>query len=409
MNFLSWLACCAIAGALPSFASAQLLPPAAAGAPSLRGAVDAAWERAVQSTEAQGRIARALADRAVAESPWAAPPSLELSYRDERAIGRGSGGGRESEIGVAWPMWLPGQRSARGRTAETELDAAQAARRVTRLRVAGDVRDAAWDISTRRAELRLAELELRTLDSLAKEVERRIDAGDLARADGLAARSEHLAATSAAAESRQRLQAAEARWRVLTGVEPLADPQESGPRRPDGEHPELALAALSVERARSRLDLVRISRRDPPELMLRLREEAGATGAGAQHSVGVAVRLPFGTADRNVPRQAAASSELDVAVAEERRLRERLDIQVSTARSALALAEQQVTAERARTALLRERAHLIDKSFRAGESALPELLRALGAAAQADAAHARAQAAAGLARAQLHQSLGLLP
>ena len=404
---MAWLACCAFAGALPNFAGAQGVPPPAAGAPSLRGAVDAAWQRAVQSTEAQGRLARALAERAVAESPWAAPPSLELSHRDERLVGRASG--RESEIGVAWPMWLPGQRSARGRTAEAEVVAAEAGQRATRLRIAGEVREAAWEIAARRAELRLAELQVQTLDALAKDVARRIDAGDLARADGLAARSELLAAASAAADSRQRLQAAQTRWRVLTGVEPLADPQESAPAQPDGEHPELALAALNVERARSRLELVRVSRRDPPELMLRLREETGATGAGSQHSVGVAVRVPFGTADRNAPRQAAASSELDVALAEERRLRERLDADVSTARSALTLAEQQVGAERSRAALLRERADLIDKSFRAGESALPELLRALGAAAQADAAHARAQAAAGSARAQLHQSLGFLP
>ena len=52
---------------------------------------------------------------------------------------------------------------------------------------------------------------------------------------------------------------------------------------------------------------------------------------------------------------------------------------------------------------------MIDKSFRAGESALPDLLRALAAAAQADGAVARQTAALGLARARLQQTLGLLP
>jgi outer membrane protein TolC len=406
VNIISWLAVCVLAGCLPNSVSAQPLPRQTAGAPSLRTAVESAWQRAVQATEAEGRIARARADRAVAASPWAAPPSLELSHRDERVIDRTNG--RESEVGVAWPMWLPGQRSARGRAAESEIDTAEAAQRVARLRIAGDAREAAWDVAARRAELRLVELQMQTLDALAKDVERRIAAGDLARADGLAARSELLAARSAAAEARQRLQTAETRWRVLTGVDPLTDPREAPRDKPESEHPELALAALNVERARSRLDLVRVSRREPPELMLRLREEAG-NGSGTQHSVGVAVRVPFGTSDRNVPRQAAAMSELDIALAEERRLRERLDAQVSTARSALAATEQQVAAEQSRAALLRERAQLIDKSFRAGESALPELLRALGAAAQADAADARARAALGLARAQLHQSIGLLP
>jgi outer membrane protein, heavy metal efflux system len=361
----------------------------------------------VQATEAEGRLARARADRVVAESLWAAPPALELSHRDERVIDRSRG--RESEVGIAWPMWLPGQRSARGRTADAELSTAEAFERAAKLRVAGEVREAALDVAARRAELQLSELQAQTLDALAKDVDRRIAAGDLARADGLAARSELLAATSAAAEARQRLQAAETRWRVLTGVDPLLDPQESPREVRDTEHPELTLAALNVERARSRLELLRVSRRDPPELMLRLREETSGSGAGSQHSVGVAVRVPFGTADRNVPRQAAAMTELDLAQAEERRLRERLDAEATTARSALAISEEQVAAEQSRVALLRERAQLIDKSFRAGESALPELLRALGAAAQAEAANARARAAFGLARAQLHQTLGLLP
>ena len=61
------------------------------------------------------------------------------------------------------------------------------------------------------------------------------------------------------------------------------------------------------------------------------------------------------------------------------------------------------------SAWLRERATLIDKSFRAGETPLPELLRALNTAAQAESAVARQTAALGLARARLQQSLGILP
>ena len=386
--------------------SAQLLPPPQRTGPTLSSAVDAAWERAVQATEAEGRVSRARADRVIAKSPWAAPPSLELSHRDERLIDRSRG--RETEAGIAWPMWLPGQRSARGRTAEAEVGAAEAYQRAAKLRIAAEVRETAWEVQARRAELQLTELQAQTLEALAKDVDRRIAAGDLARADGLAARSESLSATASVLEATQRVKAAEMRWRVLTGVDPVADPGEAPLQARETRHPELALAALNVESARTRVELLSVSRRDPPELMVRLREEAGG-GAGSQHSVGVAVRVPFGTSDRNVPRQAAAMSELDIAQAHERRLRERLEAEAITARSAVAASEQQLAAEQSRRLLLRERAQLIDKSFRAGESALPELLRALGAAAQADAGAARARAALGLTRAQLHQTLGMLP
>ena len=410
MRTIAWLAICAFGGSVVSSASyAQLLPPAPApySAPSLAAALEGAWQRAVQAAEAEGRLSRARADRVVAESLWAAPPALELAHRDERVIDQSRG--RETEVGVAWPLWLPGQRAARGRTADAELSTAQAAQRVAKLRIAREVRQSAWEIASLRAELKRAELQAQTLATLTKDVDRRIAAGDLARADGLAARSELLAANSEAAEARQRLQAAEAQWRVLTGVDPLADPMEAPRDIRDTEHPELALAALNVDRARTRLELLRVSRRDSPELMLRLREETGSSGAGSQHSVGVAVRVPFGTADRNAPLQAAAMSELDVARAEERWLRERLAAEAATARSAVAISEQQVASAQSRTALLRERAQLIEKSFRAGESGLPEFLRALGAAAQAEAARGRAHTALGQARARLHQTLGLLP
>lgn len=409
MKSIAWLAIWAFGvSAMPGSSYAQFLPPPAPySAPSLAAAVEGAWQRAVQAAEAEGRLSRARADRVVSESLWAAPPALELAHRDERVIDQSRG--RETEVGVAWPMWLPGQRAARGRTADAELSAAESAQRVAKLRIAREVRQSAWEIASLRADLKRAELQAQTLGALTKDVDRRIDAGDLARADGLAARSELLAATSEATETRQRLQAAEAQWRVLTGVDPLADPMEA-PRDMQGtEHPELTLAALNVDRARTRLELLRVSRRDPPELMVRLREETGGSGGGSQHSIGVAVRVPFGTADRNAPLQAAAMSELDVARAEERWLRERLAAEAATARSAVAISEQQVASAQSRTALLRERAQLIEKSFRAGESGLPELLRALGAAAQAEVAGARAHTALGQARAQLHQSRGLLP
>jgi outer membrane protein TolC len=82
---------------------------------------------------------------------------------------------------------------------------------------------------------------------------------------------------------------------------------------------------------------------------------------------------------------------------------------VAIARDAQRSAAAQFEAETARARLLRERATLIDKSFQAGETPLPELLRALAAAAQADSAVARQTAALGLAQARLQQALGVLP
>ena len=237
-------------------------------------------------------------------------------------------------------------------------------------------------------------------------------AGDLARADALAARAEWLAASALQADVCQRLHAARARWNLLTGftaapelTHAAADAASAGTMA----HPDLLLASQSTELARKRVELMRVSRRDAPELTVGLRQDTPGRGEGSQGSVLLALRLPFATDDRNRPLEAAALAELDVARTHEERLRERLESDITAAREAQRAAAAQLDAETARARLLRERATLIDKSFRAGESPLPDLLRALAAAAQADSAVARQTAALGLARARLQQALGLLP
>jgi cobalt-zinc-cadmium efflux system outer membrane protein len=416
------LVACVLAGALAgvpawaqSAASSSAAPRASADAAptlvSLRLALDAAWQRAVSAREAQGQRRRADAERIAAARLWAAPPTLELNHRDDRL--QGHAGRRETEVGLAVPLWLPGQQAYRAVTVDAAAAQATAAEQVARLRLAGEVREAAWQVAGQQAEVAQADAQATSLRQLADDVERRVRAGDLARADSLAAQAEHLAAWAAVADSRQRLLAVRARWTLLTGLAALPDLSGAvtpDPAAPDlAQHPEWLFASQTTELARRRLDLMRHSRRDAPELTLGVRQDMPGRGEPAQGSVVVGFRLPWGTDDRNRPLEAAAWSDLDIARTHEQRLRERLESDIASAREAQRSAQAQLDAETARARLLRERATLIDKSFRAGETPLPDMLRALAAAAQADSAVARQTAALGLARARLQQALGTLP
>ncbi|CAG1012704.1 hypothetical protein BURC_00237 [Burkholderiaceae bacterium] len=423
MRFLPWLATCMVAGSLsgaPVRAQPAASPPgpqaARPSAPdgqsvTLRSALDAAWQRAVAARESDGQRRRAEADRAVAASLWAAPPSLELSHRNDRL--HGSAGRRETEVAVAVPLWLPGQRTARAGAAEAAAAQAQAAEQVARLRLAGELRESAWQVAALLAEATEVDTQAHALKQLAEDVERRVRAGDLARADALAAQAEHLAASALQADVHQRLQAARARWSLLTGLTAAPDltataAVDSTPHAATA-HPEMQFAIQSTDLAQKRVELMHRSRRDAPELAVGLRQDVPGRSEASQGSLVVGLRLPFGTDDRNRPLEAAALAELDVARTHEQRLRERLDSDIAAAREAQRSAEAQLEAETTRARLLRERATLIDKSFRAGDTPLPDLLRAMAAAAQADSAAARQTAALGLARARLQQALGRLP
>ncbi len=373
----------------------------------LRRAVEAAWTRSLErpATAGLGEVARAR--ETAAESPWAAPPSVELGYRGDPLSS--VAGQREAEIGLVWPLLLPGQRAARAAAARGALDSAEAGGRAAKLRVAGAVRDALWHVQAGAAELSLAEARAAGMRSLAEDVERRVAAGDLARSDSLAIRAERLAAEAEMEGARQRLDSARAAWQLLTGMDAVPEVAEAEARAMADDHPEIALAERNVQAAQDRLDLVRTERSDPPELLLRYRQEVAASGAASQNSIGLAMRLPLGTRDRNLPREALAQSELDVARSEEQRVRARLQSAFTVARAAAQSAASRLEAEESRAALLRERARLIELSFRAGETALPELLRTLAAAAQAEAAAVRQRAGLGLARARTQQSAGVLP
>ena len=416
MKPVPWFVSCAVAGsvllgAAPATAQAPVPSSFLPAGVTLGHALEAAWQRAVQARESDAQARRARAEQTAASSLWAAPPAVELNHLNDRA--HSNAGRRETEVGLVWPLWLPGQRDARAAAADAESKLADAATQAARLRLAGQVREAAWKLSAAQAEAASVAAQARYLQGIADDVQRRVQAGDLARADALAARAELLEARSAQSDADQRVQAARAQWKTLTGLEAMPrlqpPPAASLSDMPTEEHPELRLAAQAVERARKRLDSVNLSRRDPPELSVKYREESPGFGEAAQRGIGIGLRIPFGTDSRNAPLQAAALGELDVAEATEQRLRERQDADLALARSALQSAAQQLDGTRDRAGLLRERAQLVDTSFKAGETSLPELLRAANAAAQADAALARQQAALGLAHAQLQQALGLLP
>ena len=372
---------------------------------TLADAVESAWLRASQATEVAGQTRRAEVERAAAAALWSAPPALEVGVTQDRQ--RASRPTRETEIGVSLPLWLPGQRAARLGQVVAEVSAATATAEAARLRLAGAVREAAAEVAIQRAEVASGQAQADDLQTLAKDVERRVAAGDLARADALAANAEYLSAATALAQARQRLQVAELGWHTLTGLTQV--PELAPTAAAAGmDHPALRAAAHRVELARRGLQVAKTSRRDAPELVVRARHEVAA-GEPSTRGVGVALRIPFGTASRNEPLMAAAISELELAEATERELRQQVEGQVAAARVAEASARRQLGDQNRRAALLRERATLVEQSFQAGETALPEMLRALTAAAQAQAESARAQAALAQATSRLQQALGVMP
>jgi len=387
--------------------------------PGLSRAVEAAWQRSVEARQAEGESTRADAGRRIARSLVADAPSLSLSRNEgEWYGGARAGAGTETEVGVSWPLWMPGQRRAARDAAHADVGWAQANLAVARLAVAGAVREAAWDVASRQAELDLVQARVGFLKKLADDVERRVAAGDLARIDALSARADLLAAEAEAADAQRQLHASHAQWRVLTGLDTLPDTNEiENEAHADtdtliaaaGEPPVLQAAELAVRRAEGNLASVRRSLGAPPELTIGAKEEAEGPGALGERSLTVELSIPLGTGARRDLVRARAQTDLDMAQAELTLVRSRHAADLEDARLAISLADQQLDAETERAKLLSERVQLMQRAFSAGEIDLAQLLLTNRYSAEAEADLARRHAEHGLAHARLLQVIGMLP
>ena len=83
---------------------------------SLKSIFDAAWQRQPEARALQARrdAAQAQAKAAHLLSPEA--PTLEVRQRTDQMTG--NYGAREAEVGLAIPLWLPGQRTASAELAQ---------------------------------------------------------------------------------------------------------------------------------------------------------------------------------------------------------------------------------------------------------------------------------------------------
>jgi hypothetical protein len=182
------------------------------------------------------------------------------------------------------------------------------------------VREAAWALSAAAIERRVQQAREASAALLEADVGRRVEAGDLAPVDRLAARTERLAALGALREAEAREREAASRLRTITGMEGAGELVES-PREgaqaesllPDAQalerHPVLAVAREALDTAWARLDAARASRRDAPTLSAAARFDRDAYGGDYRNSVRIGIVVPLDTEARNAPRLAAAGVE----------------------------------------------------------------------------------------------------
>lgn len=399
-----------IAGAAiawPCFATAA--PPASpTGAATLKSAVENAWSRSALVNTLIARQEETAAARATARSWLAGSPTLGLSQWADRWSSQREQ--RESEVSLSAPIWLPGQKSAREALAVRSTEEISAQLLQARLAVAGEVRTKLWEAAGAREALAEKEDRLHHMKALSAAVKRRVNAGDLARSDGLLAQQEVHAAEVDLLRARTKAAEALARYRVLTGFADLPSPEPELLREvAEPVSARLAAARATQLRAQAGLRLAEATRGAPPSVAVSLRHERERNLGEPGRSLGIALQIPLGSEARNRPAEALARTEIAAAAAEARQAEASVQSDASLAQEQLANAEAALAAATSRAAALHEHKSLIENAFRLGERGLAEVLRSNALTHEADVAVRQQRVALGLAHAQLNQARGLLP
>lgn len=208
-------------------------------------------------------------------------------------------------MGLALPLWLPGERARKAALADAELQALDSRQRAAQLQLAATVREAWWAAQRAQADWALAQDRLLNAQRLAADVVRRVRAGDLSRADqaqadGAVAQAE--AAMAEAQGARDAAQAALAAWGVQAAPTlALADEAEPEPPVPDAtaaaaQHPAAADWQDQAEVARRAADLAAVQTRANPELTVAATRGREQAGDRYQQTFTVGLRIPLGGA-----------------------------------------------------------------------------------------------------------------
>lgn len=382
----------------------------AARALTLAEAIAAAAELQPGAELQSARAAEGGALAAQASSLFAADPALKLQHYND---GVGSGdGAREWEVGMAAPVWLPGQRAARRQVAAAATRQAVDEERQRRWQVAGDVRNRMWDVIA--AARRVARLQ-RALDdarTLEQSVARRVEVGDLSRPELRLAERESLTRAAAVLEAQGVHRLAESRWHAYTGQTDL--PQdfletEVGAGEIDAAHPGLASLQAATDRAGAERDRARSDRRTNPTVSLGGRHERGPRSDAWNDAIAVGVQVPLGLPSQSAPAVSAAEYAYTEAAVDRQRAMLALTDDLAAARTGLDSARAALDLLRNARAAVEASLQQMQAAFDLGEETLVMLLQIRAQAQDAAMRAEEMELRVGRGIARVNQAMGAVP
>ena len=285
---------------------------------------------------------------------------------------------------VQVPLWNLGQRDAEQRVGDkAQVDSTMQAA-VTKWRVAGLVRSALWDISLQELRLQQVQTELNAAEQLAKDVKRRVQAGDLAETDSLLAQTEVLQKRSALTLAEAEVMHARKRFSSITqSVKVPANFQETLTKQKEIEptHPALQAINSQIERKQAELEALQLVGSGQSSVVVGINSDRYTAGKGGKdvsnnmESLNIGVTVPFGGEAHHAPQVAAMNVEVNKLRAERDQLFRNLEQVHHEAEHNLQVNQAELAISNELKTVAEKHLKMTQLSFLVGEIDLIDLLK----------------------------------
>ena len=345
---------------------------------TLRQVVDTTFERYPQNAliSAFQEESKALEQRS---SSWIAGyPMIYLQYIDDALLGRDDGI-TNVQSGYQVPLWMWGQKEASQKITEESKQAAERYIIALKHEVAGLVRDALWTLRLMENRRELARQIYEVAEKLTAVVRRRVELGDLARADELLAESDQLEKKTALVQAEAEVMHARKAYQNLTRMNRAPRRLEEMLSKLNGldeRHPSLAASNASVERAQAEVEFTRLSKQgNQPTILVGTDstqiDRQGSFGTGTN----IVLQVPIGGDDWHAPQVAQANLTLNEKIVQRETLRRQLEKALHEAQHTLEVDRAALDIAERRKAIAETQISMSRIAFEAGEVALIDYLK----------------------------------
>lgn len=282
---------------------------------------------------------------------------------------------------VEVPLWNFGQRDAERSLAERAEASAGSQSQATKLRVAGLVRSALWEMALQRVRYDQAKAEVSTYERLFEKIQRRVQLGDLPRADELLAKSELLQKRSLLTLAEAELMHARKRYASITqSTKVPVEFKEKliGLEEVERSHPALAALNSQIERKKAEIESLKLVGSGQTNLIVGINSDRPSNNdprSNNTESFNIAVTVPFGGSAHLQPQIAALQVEASRLKADYKQLYRDLELAHHEAEHNLEVNKEEVKIAEEMKNVAEEHMQMMDISFSAGEIDLLDLLK----------------------------------